>query len=302
MKQLNLHSDISNFDLINQCMGYNSLGLENDMMALLKRVAPYWEFGAYQDIDEFFKLIYVYFSVDFGYLFGYEAVEVLETVGPERSVINNGLYISEPMLTVKLPQTKSKRDLFLPDLINQTLKGAEFRDYKMFREYNAGYFERNHISWDKEVITVKAQSRKYDHNFKDILPIFIARRTKYTNSKERDFRNDRIIIPDTLVLDLNNDGTRVEFILVSVAIYIPGHYNALTKSYPDRIWLRYDDSRVEKLKAEKIIEETADKAVMVFYVRKSRSVETPIPQNVRNLALIRMMNQHIIEEIVKQIP
>ena len=270
-------------------------------MLTVKNLLPGWEFGRFQDIDEFLKRIYHHFSLNVTSMLGYSAVEVIKTIGFEEYVINEGIPIEEPILTVNLPEVKSEKALNLRDLIIQSLNEGETRDFQMYRDLHPIFFETRNIHWDQEVISVQTQSHIQNVEFNVVLPVFIARRTDHKNSTSKDFRKDNVAIPDRLSLELADGSTEV-FTLVAAAIYCPGHYYAVTKSYPDRIWKRYDDKRVTLVEFnEDFKDELTKKAVMVFYIKEGYSTDTHVNDDLRSWALLSMINQHFNEKIVPEI-
>ena len=83
-----------------------SLDLEGDMMETVEKLVPIWEFGTFQDIDEFLKLIFTFFPPSITNIIGYEAQERL-TTSTGGYIINEGIRHRIPMVTVHLPDRPS---------------------------------------------------------------------------------------------------------------------------------------------------------------------------------------------------
>lgn len=270
------------------------------MMATINYVMPDWEFGKFQDIDEFFKTIFMYLPQSVTDTVGFLQKEEIVVQG-NGFVINEGRIEREQMITIKLPASKSKsKNLNLQELINCNLSQAESRSYTIHRQEHPIYFLQANIgsSIYEHNVQVIAQPKVLEYS--DVVPVFIARRTRMTGSNSKDFRNDHIEIPELVTFPLHN-GSSAEFTLVSFAVYHTGHYLAYGKSFPSRDWFVYNDHVVESPSYKKILEELENNAVMLFYVRKGSSINTPIPEPIEKWSLTSMIIQHMRSKLLPRI-
>ena len=216
-------------------------------------------------------------------------------------VINEGRIEREQMITIKLPENKNKfKNLNLQELINCNLSQAESRSYTIHRQEHPLYFLQMNMGSTiyEQNVQVIAQPKVLEYS--DVVPVFIARRTRMTGSNSKDFRNDRIEIPELVTFPLQN-GSSAEFTLVSFAVYHTGHYMAYGKSFPSRDWFVYNDDIVESPSYKIISEELEINAVMLFYVRKKASVYTQIPEPIEKWSITSMIIQHMRSKLLPRI-
>ena len=273
-------------------------------MATIQYIRPDWEFGRFQDIDEFFKAIFPFFPDSIANSIGFVERRQL-SADNGAYIINEGNVNRSPMITVNLPETAIK-GLSLQDLIFSYMSQSETISYTINRSDHPIYFNRHGIDWRIFDRSIEAETLPKVLEYSDVVPIFIARRTELTGSNSRDFRKDQLDIPESILLPLHN-GQTVQYTLVSFAVYRPGHYFAYGKSYPSTDWFLYNDETVQKPDTFDIINELERNAVMLFYVKKGRHVTCNIPVQVEKLAITSLIVQHIrscfvdrVKKMVKQ--
>lgn len=278
-----------------------ALDLERDFLIGLQQMIPHWHFGRFYDIDEFLKAIFPFLPYSIADSIGLVERRVVSTVseaGPY--IINAGTLTRNPMLTIHLPGTEVS-GLSLQDLVNGALTQSDTIEYTINRDEHPQYFEQNNILWSIYEQSIQAQIRTKVIDYSNVVPIFLARRTQLTGSSGKDFRVDRLEIPEILALPLSEDGQIAEYVLVSFAVYHPGHYLAFGKSFPSADWFVYNDDHVYPPQVSEVVNELERHAVMLFYVRKGKSVSTRIPEDVKKLAIANMVVQHARESLAKRI-
>lgn len=281
-----------------------AIDLRRDMIPMINYVyGDAWRIGAFEDIDEFFKLIFPEFTNSSGgpslaESIGYIWRDEYRT-GDIRYLINPGVLTPEPMLKVNLPDG-SADGLNLQFLVDRTLASEDTHDYTMRYDEHPQYFLQRGLEFPIESVRITAVSQPKVVRYANVVPIFITRRSRLTGSNKKDFRTDQLVIPEFLELPLE-DGTRLRFNLVSFAVYHPGHYIAYGKSFPSREWFCYNDETVTKPTVEEVVNELTKHAVMLFYVQVSNSVATPIPEPLKNWAIFNMVIQHMRSSLVPRI-
>lgn len=265
------------------------------MIPAIKLMNPAWRFGNFQDIDEFFKMIFPFFSAAVQNSIGYDSKEVLSAEG-DGYLIRDGPPIRNPMIHVNLPEIASKEALNLHALIINALTQPESREYKISRDDHPKYFEQNGIYPFTYDLDIQIQARTEVISYSSVIPVFIARRTRLTGSNSRDFRKDFVHVHEFLRLPLPN-GQVEEFTLINFAVYHPGHYYAYSKSFPHLVWHEFNDAEVTRFQRDKDIEALGEElnknAVMLFYVRRGASAHTDIPEQISNYATQSMVIQHM---------
>ena len=275
-----------------------AIDLERDIIPTINHLIPEWEFGLFQDIDEFLKSIFIFFPESVSGMIGYVYREQISTEDGSY-LINRGNVIRNPMVNVVLP-TGSATGLSLQDLVNQALSIGSVCDYTMRYDEHPLYFQQQGIEYPviEHRTTIKTEPKVSE--YADVVPVFIARRNSLTGSNRKDFRTDELEIPELITFPLEN-GQSAQFTLISFAVYHPGHYLAYSKSFPSREWFCYNDESVSKPTVPEILTELRKHAVMIFYVRRGRSVDTPIPEAIRNWAVFSMTIQHMRDRLVPRI-
>lgn len=276
-----------------------AIDLERDMVAAINTLIPEWEFGIFQDIDEFLKAIFMFFPESVSSEIGYVSRDQISTEDGSY-LVNRGLVIRHPMVQVVLP-LGSVAGLSLQDLVNQALSYGTVCDYTMKYDEHPGYFTAHGIEFPTITAATTIITEPKVSAYADVVPVFIARRNHITSSgSRRDYRDDKIVVPELITFPLEN-GQSAQFTLVSFAVYHPGHYLTYSKSFPSREWFCYNDESVTKPTTAEVVNELTKHAVMLFYVRRGRSVETPIPEAVNNLAVFSMAIQHMRDRLVPRI-
>lgn len=275
-----------------------ALDLERDFMLAVNHLVPHWEFGIFQDIDEFFKAINPFLPPSIADSVGFVERRQLLTDNGDY-VINEGLPTRNLMINVYLPETPVE-GLNLQDMIFMSLSSSETLTYRMDRDEHPGYFDRHNIDWSIFERTIEAESRPKVLEYSDVVPVFVARRTALTGSSGTDFRNDRLEVPELITFPLDG-GRSAEFTLVSFAVYHPGHYFALGKSFPSREWYVYNDESVLKPSVRDINKELSKNAVLLFYVKRSKHTHCHIPQPIENWSITSLITQHLRDRLVPRV-
>lgn len=271
-----------------------------DLMLTINHVMPDWQFGMFQDIDEFFKRIFMHLPVRVTKTVGFFQKEKI-IVQEGGYVINEGRSEREQMITIKLPEKKSKHTILnLQELINRSLSQEDIRSFTIHWDDHPLYFEQQNIQFPvcEKKVQITAQPRVLEYS--DVVPVFIARRTRMTGSNSNDFRNDHIEISESINFPLH-DGSSAEFNLISFAVYHTGHYLTYSKSFPDRKWFVYNDHAIGSPGNEQILEEAQKNAVMLFYVRKGASLLTEIPEPIKEWSITSMIIQHMRDSLYPRI-
>lgn len=276
--------------------------LKIDLIPAIEEMVPEWQFGVFQDIDEFFKAIFPYFSPSVQNSIGYDSRTVL-TADAGAYVVSPGQPIRNPMIHVNLPEVPME-GLRLEDLVIQTLTVPETREYTLSREDHPGFFEQHAIDAFTFDHRAEIQATPQVIGYSTVIPVFVARRTQMTGSNRRDFRTDQLIVNEFLHLPLP-DGSTETFILTNFAVYHPGHYLAYSKVFPYSTWYEFNDAQVTKVADQKelgdLVKELGSKAVMLFYVKRQFSERVAIPEPVQNYALQSLITQHMNERLLKRI-
>ena len=267
-------------------------------MATISHLIPDWQFGQFQDIDEFFKTIFPFLPNTVANSIGFNERQPLSTDNGDY-IINEGVLTRNPMVTVHLPE-RPVAGFKLQDLVHQTLSQSVNLDYTINREEHLAYFDHHQIHWSIFEQRIQAQMQPRVFDYANVVPVFIARRTRLTGSAGRDFRTDRLEIPESLILPLH-DGRSDVFTLVSFAVYHPGHYLAYTKAYPSAEWFVYNDESVIKPNNSDIMNELQNNAVMIFYVKRGTSLNCPIPEPVEKWSITSLIIQHMRDRLVPRI-
>ena len=278
-----------------------SLDLEGDMMETVEKLVPIWEFGTFQDIDEFLKLIFTFFPPSITNIIGYEAQERL-TTSTGGYIINEGIRHRIPMVTVHLPDRPSSGgSLNLQHLINAALSGVDQRDYTIHRVEHPQFFEENPETTRgrmQVLTTINVEQRV--NEYADVVPVFIPRRTSTGGSSRQDFRTDSISNAEMITFPIH-DGRSAEFTLTGFAVYRPGHYYAYTKHFPTREWLCYNDAQVTAASGEEVLRDLQNNAVMLFYVKRGASVATVVPRPIQNWSVTSMIVQHMRDSLARRV-
>lgn len=275
-----------------------ALDLERDFMATIQYIQPDWEFGIFQDIDEFFKAIFQFFPDSIANSIGF--VQRRQLSADDGSyIINAGNVHRSPMITINLPETPIE-GLGLQDLIFSYMSQSETISYTIDRGSHPLYFTRHGIDWGIFDRRIEVETQPKVLEYADVVPIFIARRTQMTGSNSRDFRKDKLDVPESILLPLHT-GQNVQYTLVSFAVYHPGHYFAYGKSYPSTEWFLYNDETVQRPDTSNIINELERNAVMLFYVKTARHVPCQIPVQVEKWAITSLIVQHLRSNFVDRV-
>lgn len=276
-----------------------SIDINDDMMATIQQFNPDWGFGATQDIDEFFKMIFVFFPPSITSRIGFSMRERLSTL--DRSYrINEGTPTPTPMIFCHLPDQKSNESLDFQELLNGATSGVDIRNYRIRRDEHPQYFLQNNISPEVNRVEIEIQVEKLINQYADVVPVFIGRRTGHLGSTAETYRDDKLHNMEIINLPVQN-GTLCPYTLTAFAVYVPGHYYAYTKKYPTREWLCYNDSRVSAAAPEEVAAALQKNAVMLFYVKQGASVATEVPPQIKEWSIYSMILQHMSDKLYRRV-
>lgn len=268
------------------------------MMTTVQHLTPHWDFGTFQDVDEFLKLIFAFFPPSITNIIGYEARERSTTLDG-RYVVNEGVPLRVPMVTVHLPD-RPQASLDFQELVNAALGGFDTREYTFHRTEHPEYFRLNNIRPPVSRAASEIMVQQRVTAYADVVPVFVARRTNAFGSNRETFRKDLLTNLEMITFPLD-DGQTADFTLTAFVVYVPGHYYAVTKSFPSRQWLCYNDESVTVIPREKIISDLQKSAVMLFYVKKGSSCETEIPAHIRDWSMTSLIVQHMQNDLVRRV-
>lgn len=271
------------------------IDMHRDIMPTISALHPDWEFGHFQDIDEFFRVLSAHLPIHVLQRLGYVKSFQLSAHGYQ---ISRGDETHDSMLMVNFPAGEKSHNLV--DLIDASLRVEEEREYRLNRFDHFGFFDRYPGTGrpNEESRLVTATYRPIPVQYEDIIPVFLVRRTSSLRSNKKDFRTDRVNVPESITFPME-DGTRTgEYNLISFAVYHPGHYLAYSKNYPSRQWHCFNDAEVSVPSMSEIKNELEKHAVMIFYVRKGLSLAPEIPEEVKNWAVSASIAQHHKDRLV----
>lgn len=266
-------------------------------MPTVKIHDPSWEFGIFQDVDEFLKKIFVFFPESLASSIGYLYKEQL--IAADMSyLINPGDFQRNSMVLTVLPPVKFTSNLKLQDMVNDALIFGSECDFRMEKWDHPNYFLIHDINPLIEKINILATREPKVYQYADVVPVFIARRDKWNKTGAINFRNDDIEVPEIMTFPLH-DGQRSEtYTLVSFVVYHSNHYFSYSKEYPSRNWYCYNDETVTMPSIAEVIRELRRNAVMIFYVKKGCSLSPEIPEDLHNWAVFSMTIQHMRDKLV----
>lgn len=268
-------------------------------MATISYFDPDWRFGYFQDIDEFLKMIFLYFPPSITSKIGCMVRERITTMDGTY-VINAGVPNPLPMVTVHLPERRSSESLDFQLLVSVALSGEDMRDYNIDRLDHPRYFNQNGIPASASRVPIQVRVEKIVNQYADVVPVFVARRTRLQGSTRNDLRDDPLHNIEMIHLPLEN-GTLCPYTLTAFAVYKPGHYYAYTKRFPTREWLCYNDEKVTVASPEEVSKALRTNAVMIFYVKQGASVHTEIPEPIREWSMFSLILQHMSDSLYRRI-